>query len=505
MEESHRSVAKKQIARLIGGSTNPTYVLSDENVIVFANDALANHFDLPIDDLIGLVCESIPQDGSPLPKIASALAVPIDWARQSVKLMPAAIKALSHIESQQPPTHRWLRCLIPLEPESNGCVLCVFYLRPGESQEIECDEVASNVQQWLRDARTSHAHLDRLWFLQGGHPKAKRALEQTQIAIATGYSTLIVGPLGAGQPWLADAIHAHRCKGANDQGVSDRPANNMTQTMIRIECPLMDAELLQSMFEGIERSLANRKCAVTVLLENMDVLSEDCFGMLTSFLDRHPSLQRIGTCSSTNMESLETNPSWRRLMVQASTIRIEIPALAERIRDLRVLVAAWMQSNANPSKAALEHSGDFVDMLSAYPWPDGIEEFSGALRLAVESLVDANRLEVQHLPVNVRTCLSHAQHETTNESIDLDSILEDVEKTMILRAIDRFPQNKTAAAKLLNISRARLLRRLQQWGIAADPDAKEVDTKDTDFKDTVIKDTVIKDNEEDQPIFKEVK
>ena len=38
---------------------------------------------------------------------------------------------------------------------------------------------------------------------------------------------------------------------------------------------------------------------------------------------------------------------------------------------------------------------------------------------------------------------------------------------MILRALERFPQNKTSAAKILNISRARLLRRLQQWGIQA--------------------------------------
>jgi DNA-binding NtrC family response regulator len=57
----------------------------------------------------------------------------------------------------------------------------------------------------------------------------------------------------------------------------------------------------------------------------------------------------------------------------------------------------------------------------------------------------------------------------------LDAILEDVERTMIMRAVERFPSNKTAAAKLLNISRARLLRRLQQWGVQVESESKDSD------------------------------
>ena len=72
-----------------------------------------------------------------------------------------------------------------------------------------------------------------------------------------------------------------------------------------------------------------------------------------------------------------------------------------------------------------------------------------------------------------------------DESVDLDSILEDVEKTMIMRALERFPQNKTSAAKILNISRARLLRRLQQWGIQSESGTVE--------------------GEDDSPVFNEVK
>jgi transcriptional regulator with PAS, ATPase and Fis domain len=67
----------------------------------------------------------------------------------------------------------------------------------------------------------------------------------------------------------------------------------------------------------------------------------------------------------------------------------------------------------------------------------------------------------------------------------LDAILEDVERTMILRALEISPSNKTAAAKLLNISRARLLRRLQQWGMLAEAESL--------------------DRDDDLPVFHEVK
>ena len=120
----------------------------------------------------------------------------------------------------------------------------------------------------------------------------------------------------------------------------------------------------------------------------------------------------------------------------------------------------------------------------AYSWPDDIEEFAEALTHATKNAT-SEKLTDKDLPVNIRTCVSHIEQSHADESVDLDSILEDVERTMILRALERFPQNKTSAAKILNISRARLLRRLQQWGIHAE-------------SGTV-------DGDDDSPVFNEVK
>ncbi len=60
--------------------------------------------------------------------------------------------------------------------------------------------------------------------------------------------------------------------------------------------------------------------------------------------------------------------------------------------------------------------------------------------------------------------LKHPRRE--EQRIVLDELLADVEREVILRALARTQQNKAKAAKLLGISRPRLLRRIEQLGLA---------------------------------------
>ena len=176
---------------------------------------------------------------------------------------------------------------------------------------------------------------------------------------------------------------------------------------------------------------------------------------------------------------------WVAIFAIAGVLQIELPRLTDRLDDLRVLVASWLESSENQGRKNLETTSAFCDVLCAYPWPDDIEEFSQTMQHALKSSGDSVQLDVAHLPINLRTCVSHAAQSNPIASVDLDAILEDVERTMILRALEISPSNKTAAAKLLNISRARLLRRLQQWGMLAEAESL--------------------DRDDDLPVFHEVK
>ena len=80
-------------------------------------------------------------------------------------------------------------------------------------------------------------------------------------------------------------------------------------------------------------------------------------------------------------------------------------------------------------------------------------------------------LDETHLPISLRTYPSHIERVEANEPIVLDEVLERVERMLIEQALASHPRNNTAAAKSLGISRARLLRRMQQWGLGSAPSA----------------------------------
>ena len=503
-DEPNRSIAKRQIARLLGGSSYPMYVLSEDDTLVFANDTMGAFVGRSPESLLGLACSSpIPKDAELDSGLKAFLSLPVTWSRRHVKIVPLANPFLANPFLANPfngasaaipfePTLKNIacekvRCLIPLENTGAGCTLCILCEMNRSDSLDRFDVHAAMVQQVLMESRARYANLNELWFLQGKSALTRRALEQTQLAIANSYPITIIGPKGSGKTWLAQAIHAHRC---NPLNADDFDGNS---ALFRIECGLMDAELLQSMFELMEESIKDESKHPAILLDGLELLPDGCLNMVSSYLKKNSRIRCMATCAPDEISAQRAqDAAWKEIVLRSSTIRIELPRLTERIEDVRTLINAWFETQQRNGRSVREFKTEFVDAMIAYPWPDDIEEFARALSTALSNSSDGESLAPRHLPVNIRTCASYFENNRIDDSVDLDAILEDVEKTMILRAIERFPQNKTSAAKLLNISRARLIRRLQQWKIQPDGESNIGDNGGDH------------DGDNDQPVFNEV-
>ena len=481
MDEINRSVAKRQIARLLGSSTLPICVLSEEDTLVFANEALGRLVGRTPESILGLRCSSpISEDGDAMAELSTFFALPIHWSRRIIKLVPGLgpipkVLDVATVDRDRFDVPGWIRCLIPLEDEA-GCVLCVFCPKPDNELNHLVNEQSSMDMNTLRDNRNKYLHLDDMWYLQGRSTAAHRALEQVQLAISNTAPLLIYGAMGSGRSWLAETVHAKR-KGRR----SNEKTFSMSASLVRIDCSLMDTDLLRSMFEVIQVGSEEQS---TVMLDSLDRLADECIPSLESFFRSQPKVVRIATCDPIKIGVAEKRDlRWNAILSRLSVLRVDLPKLSERLEDIPVLIAAWFDSRKTSGVARRELTDSFTDALTAYPWPGDIEEFSETMAHATKVASD-EKLTDKDLPVNIRTCVSHIEHTSVDESIDLDAILEDVEKTMILRAMERFPQNKSSAAKILNISRARLLRRLQQWGLQSESNSG--------------------DGEDDLPVFTEV-
>ncbi len=491
MDESNRSIAKRQIARLLGSSFNPICVLSEEDTLVFANEAMGSLVGRSVESLLGLRCGTpVPDDGSLDAHLSAFFALPIHWSRRELKILPEA-NPFPAFENKKPSADTkpsaesatassgWIRCLIPLE-DGNGCILCIFCQNLSNALHGIVDEQAAIIQKILRDNRNKYQHLDDMWFLQGKSAGARRVLEQVQLAIANPLSLTIFGQSGSGRSWLAQSIQSHR------RGIGINKSRFASdESMVRIDCSLMDVELLQSMLEVIVERTTHERASPNVLLDNVEGLPDACTFILASFLRRHEGAVCIATCDAEVIHSLpKGNVLWSEVMMRTGILRIDLPKLVDRMEDLPTLISAWFLVEHKKGAATVEIGDGFLDALMAYSWPGDIEEFAGALTHAARN-AQSGKLTDKDLPVNIRTFVSHIEQTKLDESVDLDSILEDVERTLILRALERYPNNKTSAAKLINISRARLLRRLHQWGSQSESGLAEGD--------------------DDSPVFNEVK
>jgi DNA-binding NtrC family response regulator len=159
------------------------------------------------------------------------------------------------------------------------------------------------------------------------------------------------------------------------------------------------------------------------------------------------------------------------LAAALSTLTIRLPALTARLQDLPLLVQSIVEQGNLQNVRQLEGVTPAVlDRLLNHPWHGNLRELVDVLSLA-RARCDTMRLDVQHLPEVIGlTADAERFARIPTETIQLDNYLARIERELIERALRTAKGNRAAAARLLGISRARLLRRLESLGWdAADP------------------------------------
>jgi DNA-binding NtrC family response regulator len=106
-----------------------------------------------------------------------------------------------------------------------------------------------------------------------------------------------------------------------------------------------------------------------------------------------------------------------------------------------------------------------LDKLSSLPWTGNVAELSAVVREACQT-VSTVWIGEADLPPRVRAVVAAGLHPRRElETIQLDAFLLEIEQELIERSLRVAKGNKSQAARLLGISRARLLRRLEQLGL----------------------------------------
>jgi DNA-binding NtrC family response regulator len=143
------------------------------------------------------------------------------------------------------------------------------------------------------------------------------------------------------------------------------------------------------------------------------------------------------------------------LLFRLNTIEIHLPPLRERRDDIRVLADHFLQRYAARYRKPLSgFEPEALLTLETHPWPGNVRELDHTLERAV---LLAQGTSVRNADLGLRGSGSPPRLE--------ELPLEEVERLLIRKALERHGGNVSQAAKVLGLSRSALYRRLQHHGL----------------------------------------
>ncbi len=305
--------------------------------------------------------------------------------------------------------------------------------------------------------------------LIGKSPVMQEVFRRLRLAAQSDVTVLLTGESGTGKELAARAVHALSAR-------KDKP-------FFAINCSAIPETLLESELFG------HVKGAFTGAIRDKIGVFQAADGgtlFLDEIGDTNPLLQlkllrvlqesevkRVGDDRATKVDVrliTATNRDLQTLMAEGTlredfyyrihVFEITLPPLRERRADIPLLVNQFMAENTKTfNRDVNEIAQDALQRLQEYGWPGNVRELKNAIEHAFVTVTD-NCITLWDLPQEVqRPSLSTSSPTTSSSS------LEPIEETRIREALLETKGNKTKAAKLLEISRVTLWKKLKQLNI----------------------------------------
>jgi DNA-binding NtrC family response regulator len=180
------------------------------------------------------------------------------------------------------------------------------------------------------------------------------------------------------------------------------------------------------------------------------------------------STARIVSATNVDIETLARQGRFRAdLLYRLNTIRLRVPPLRERLGELPSLVQCFLQTEVERyALPAPELESSVLERLAAHDWPGNVRELEHVIQRAVLLSARSGRLNPEHLELPAAGgCPPEEPTQLNRAAAGSAETLRDTEKAAILRALERHPEDRRAAADSLGLSRSAFYRRLAHYGI----------------------------------------
>ena len=346
------------------------------------------------------------------------------------------------------------------------------------TKPVEPAVLSDRVASLLERRPTAQPASDRIpGGLVGRSPAMRMVFEAVRLVAPTDATVLVLGETGTGKELVARSVHQLSAR-ANGPFV---PVNCAALPETLLESELFGH--VKGSFTGAVRDnpgLFQAAQRGTIFLDEIGDISHATQHRLLRVLQER-ELRPVGAIRPVDIDVrviAATNRNLRAdveagrfredLFYRLNVFRIELPALREHRTDIPLLVEHALETMGRRSGLTPRPvcSPFAMRMLQAHDWPGNVRELFAALESAcIRS--GGQRIEVQHLPPEVRASLGRAGA-ATGPLRYRSSDENGAERAAIIAALEQADGVRSRAAELLGMGRTTLWRKLRQYGLAGD-------------------------------------
>jgi DNA-binding NtrC family response regulator len=289
-----------------------------------------------------------------------------------------------------------------------------------------------------------------------------------RVAKSPASTVLLTGETGTGKDLAAKAIHYN--------------SERSTRAFVNITCSALPEQLLESELFGHERGaftdarqqkrgLFETADGGTIFLDEIGEMTQGLQSKLLRFLEEK-TFKRVGgladirvdvrvvAATNRDLEKEVKSGKFREdLFYRLQVMPIVLPPLRERRGDVTLLASYYIdQFNREFRKKIRGLTPAAAALLEQYQWPGNVRELRNAIERAM-LLVDRDYLEPQDFTLT-RT-VTPAEFVLPAEGVNLD----EVERQLLVQALERSSGNQTHAAQLLGINRDQVRYRIEKFGL----------------------------------------
>jgi len=303
----------------------------------------------------------------------------------------------------------------------------------------------------------------------GSSKEMEKVFEVISKVADTEAAILITGESGTGKELVARSIHANS---------SRRDAPFVTINCAAIPRDLLESELfghVKGAFTGAVRDKTGkfqRAEGGTLFLDEVGELPLELQPKLLRALQEKEvepvggtQVQkldvRIVSATNLNIDKAISDGSFREdLYYRLSVIPIHLPPLRERRKDIPLLIRYFCSKHGSDK---ISFDKDALETLVMYPWPGNVRELENTVeRLLI--MRNSDVISLSELPEKLMA--NGVSGSVIIKLPDEGYSLEQLEREIVVEALERNAWNQAAAARFLRIPRHTLIYRLEKYGIA---------------------------------------